>query len=292
MLDALFQNCIPHRKKLLFIGAVLFILNGYLWAGIVVADTGAVDMYFLPVGEGDSELIVLPGHVKVLIDGGPANGRALEALGAILGPTDRRIDLMVLSHPQLDHYGGLVDIVRRYDVGAFLWNGETSVSEGFRELRNLLSAKHISMTALERGDAFCFEKSCGEILWPAHGYVGDDANDHSLVLLVRSSGMSALFTGDLGSPGEEEILKNFREDIQILKVGHHGSKYSTGRRWLETLRPEIAAIEVGKNSYGHPAPETLGRIAEIGALILRTDAAVLWSVEADGKKLRIFSESR
>lgn len=290
MPEELFQRLNPHRNKLFLTWIVLIILDLYLWQGILFSGGDVTRMYFLPVGEGDSELIILPGYIKVLVDGGPANGRAAEEIGNILGPTDRRIDLMVLSHPQLDHYGGLVEVAKRYEAGAFLWNGDAGESGGFAELQKVLLAKNVPMVVLSRGDAFCVRESCGEIIWPEKGFRSEDMNDRSLVLALRSSEMTALFTGDLGDSGEAEVLKHSLGPVQVLKAGHHGSNHSTSRAWLNVLRPELAFIEVGKNNYGHPAEETIARLKEIGARIFRTDAGVVWDVTADGARIRVFSE--
>ncbi len=290
MLDELFRKLRVHRKKVFLIVAALVVLDGYLWSGIVFAGNDTLKIHFLSVGQGDSGLVLLPGGATILIDGGPANGRALEEIGAILGPTDRHIDLMVLSHPQLDHYGGFIEVARRYDIGAFLWNGEMSDSAGFQELLRLLRSRNIPTLKLLSGDSFCFLKSCGDVVWPQKKSLGEDVNERSLVLALRSAGVTALFTGDLGSAAERAFLSVFREDIDILKVGHHGSKYSTSREFLKMLRPEVAVIEVGKNSYGHPSAETLARLSEFGARILRSDDILRWSVEADGSTLRIFSD--
>lgn len=290
MFKELFQKINPHKKKLFFVGAALLILDAYLWIGIITAGNSGLQMFFLPVGQGDSELILLPGGVKILVDGGPTNGRALEKLGVILGPTDRRIDLVVLSHAQTDHYGGLIDVAKNYDIGAFLWNGDSGDSSGFRELQGILSDKKVPLITLSRGDTFCFADHCGEIVWPKKKYIGSEMNDRSLVFILKSSGVTALFTGDLGAVAEKGFLKTNPGSVDILKVAHHGSRFATSLELLSVLRPRVAIIEVGENNYGHPTEETMKRILDAGARLFRVDRDGLVTITTNDGKLRIFSE--
>src|SRR3989344_5226187 len=129
-----------HKNKVIVFLVALVILDFFVWQRILVSAFCDDDLklYFLDVGQGDSEFVVLPGGVKVLIDGGPPNGRVLGALDGILSPTERYIDLVIMSHSQLDHFGGLIDVLGRYKVGAFLWNGRDGTTEAFENLKRTL----------------------------------------------------------------------------------------------------------------------------------------------------------
>ncbi|MEK7465374.1 MAG: MBL fold metallo-hydrolase [Patescibacteria group bacterium] len=292
MLNDIFLKLTPHSKRLLLLFAALVVLDAVLWGGILFPGAQNLKIHFLSVGQGDGELVVFPGGAKLLIDGGPPNGRVLEEVGTLLGPTDRTIDLVLLSHPQLDHFGGLIEVVKRYRVGALLWNGEEGVAGGFQDLLRVLRERQTPVYVLGRGDAIRYKESRGEIVWPPANYRGKDPNDNVLVLALKSAGSETLFTGDLGREAEQKFLTMFHDRIDLLKVGHHGSKFATSKEFLNVLKPKVAVIEVGKNNYGHPTQETLGRLKDIGARIFRTDHDGTVTVEVGDGKLKLFTHSR
>lgn len=292
MLNDVFLKIVPHSKKLLLFFIGLVFLDAVLWTGILLPGGENLKIHFLSVGQGDSELVIFPGGAKLLIDGGPPNGRVLEEVGMLLGPTDRTIDLLMLSHPQLDHFGGLIEIAKRYRVGALLWNGEEGVADGFQDLLRVFKERQIPVYVLGRGDAIRYRESRGEIVWPPANYLGKDPNDNVLVLALKSAGSETLFTGDLGREAEKNFLKVFHDAVDLLKVGHHGSKFATSKEFLNVLEPKVAVIEVGKNSYGHPTQETLTRLKNIGARIFRTDQDGTVTVEVGDRKLKLSTHSR
>lgn len=292
MLNDIFLKLASHSKKLFLFFAALVFLDAVLWVGILFPGAENLKIHFLSVGQGDSELVIFPGGAKMLIDGGPPNGRVSEEVGSLLGPTDRVIDLVLLSHPQLDHFGGLIEIAKRYRVGALLWNGEEGVAGGFQDLLQVLQERQIPVYVLGRGDVIRYGKSRGEIVWPPANYPGKDPNDNVLVVALKSAGAETLFTGDLGREAEKNFLKVFHGVVDVLKVGHHGSKFATSKEFLDALKPKVAVIEVGKNSYGHPTSETLQRLKDIGARIFRTDQDGTVTVEVGGGKLKLLTHSR
>jgi len=261
-----------YHKLFYWLAASLLILDVFIWSIIVIShNRKSLALYFLDVGQGDSELIITDG-VKILIDGGPVNGKLLGELGHILSPHDRYIDLVMMTHPQLDHYGGLIELLKNYRVGAFVSNGRKGDNEFYRELIKTIQTQSIPYIILGEGDRIKYQTAKLTILNPSpKNLVSYELNDTSLVTLLEKSGLRALYTGDAGANIEKELVAKYQLSAHILKVGHHGSKYASGREFLKAVKPQIAVIEVGKNSYGHPTSETLARLAAIGSKIFRTD---------------------
>lgn len=254
-----------HIKIIIF---CLIILDVLAWSVVLSKSKGdRLEFLFLDVGQGDSEMIMMPGNVKLLIDGGPDNGKAANQIDGVIQFNDRYIDLVMLSHAELDHFGGLLDVLERYEVGAFIYNGEGSDSESFKELAQLIRERRIPVVALDEGDAIRYASSTVDIL-SAHG---KSRNEGALVAKFTGGGVSALFTGDIGKETEKQLIKEKNIKADIIKIPHHGSKFSSTQEFLKAVRPKIAIIEVGKNSYGHPTKPVIDRIGTVGARLFRTD---------------------
>ena len=176
-----------------------------------------------------------------------------------------------MSHPKFDHFGGLIDVIKNYNVGVFIGTGRTGTANSYQELVRNLKEKNIKYIFLESGDRFDYADHHFKIIWPeAYANLAEELNSGSLVILYEYNGQKALLTGDIGSDFDDELAEA-AGDIDLLKVAHHGSKYSTSERFLGMTKPETAIISVGKNSYGHPTKELLERLQTIGARILRTN---------------------
>ncbi|MFH0712876.1 MAG: MBL fold metallo-hydrolase [Candidatus Jorgensenbacteria bacterium] len=288
MSEDLFTNLKEHKNKVIIISMALVVLDFLIWFQITNATGGDLEMYFLDVGQGDSELIVLPGEVKVLIDGGPPNGRVLDELGMVFELGDRYIDIVILSHPQLDHFGGLIEVLKRYNVGAFIWNGAETAASEFPELEKVLRERNVREVILGAGDKITNRDSEIFVVSPDESLVkAKDSNDTSLVLELKAKDSTTLFTGDISAAVEGAIS---REDVDILKVAHHGSKFSSSADFLEAVKPEMAVIEVGRNSYGHPTFQTLEGLKRIGAQIFRTDSDGTLKFAIDGNDIKVFKD--
>jgi len=283
-----------HKNKIIIFLAVLAVLDFLVFRQIGKAGGESEDLniYFLNVGQGDSELVELPGGVKVLIDGGPPNGAVLEELAKVIPLHDRYIDLVMMSHPQLDHFGGLVEVLERYRVGAFLASGREGEISAFGELKRVLARESVKTIVLSSGDKISYQGSRFDILSPTPELLSSkELNDTTIVAELSSNNSRTLFTGDIGANIEEKILGR-AGDLDILKVAHHGSKFSSSVSFLAAVSPEVAVVEVGKNSYGHPTKDALGRITAAGARIFRTDLDGTVKISVGGGKIRIFKESK
>lgn len=253
---------------------ILILLDWFVWFEVLTGSgAGEEKVYFLDVGQGDSELLVFPGNFKVLIDAGP-DGRAARALEKVLPESDRYIDLALVTHAQEDHFGGYPAVLNSFRIGAFVWNGREPdlESEAWNRFQTELKASRIPRVALRAGDEVRLGGSGLEILSPdAALWESSELNDGALVALARWPDFRGLFVSDAGGAVERYLAgRDIR--AEVLKVGHHGSKYSSGQEFLARSRPLLAVVEVGRgNRYGHPTAEALARITRFTQGLFRTD---------------------
>lgn len=283
------------RDRLILIGIFLIIFDFFVWGQIVSGKSNNnLEVYFLDVGQGDGELAILPGGVQVLIDGGP-NNKVLNEISAVMAPTDRYIDLVVLSHPQYDHFAGLIDVLKRYKVGAFIYNGREGEAKAFADLKKALKETGTPEIILAGGDKIKYRDSRFDVLSPSPDLLkSPELNDTTLVMKLGdlNSATNVLFTGDIGENVEKYLVDNFNIGVDVLKVAHHGSRFSSSGEFLGAARPKIAVIEVGKNTYGHPTTQALNRLSSADARIFRTDqdGTVKFVINEEG--INIFTKKR
>jgi len=238
-----------------------------------------VRVIFCDVGQGDA-ILISKGGTQVLVDGGPYGGGAkgslvLDCLDENMAFWDRRIEAVIVTHPDLDHAGGLISVMERYKVDKFFSNGGDGDSLGWREVQKMVKEDEIFEKILSRGELIGFEGVEFEVLAPEKGD-GDweDANEGSLVMMLRAGGKNILLMGDAPVSVEQRLVwrKVLDEKVDILKAGHHGSKTSTSVELLDRVDPKLVVFSVGKgNSYGHPAKEVVERGEKRGVEIRRTD---------------------
>lgn len=278
---------IPRWMTSFLIGFLL--LDLFVWGAILFGGPAkATTLYFLDVGQGDSQFIELPGGAQVLVDAGPGKG-VIRELDRVLKSTDRYIDLVLLTHPQMDHFEGFIEVLRRYRVGAFISNGARGTAKSFSNLEQAVRESGVPIVVLGEGDRIRIGESRMDVLSPSPELVlSNEPNDGAIVLLLESNGMRSLFTGDIGAAVEERIVNRYNIRSDALKVAHHGSRFSSSREFLAEVAPAVAVIGVGhSNTYGHPAPETLSRLTAAGARIFRTDKDGTVRVTAKDGKLTV-----
>ncbi|RKG62974.1 MBL fold metallo-hydrolase [Corallococcus sp. CA054B] len=247
---------------------------------------GRLSVYFLDVGQGDAALIVSPTGKTVLIDGGPpeAGTRLAARLRELVkGP----LDLVILTHPHLDHLGGLRAAVKAVGARRFMDPGFDHSSEAYRDLLEFVGHEVGQVMSPEpnpNAPQTLLTVGLGEgvaltVLWPRvpqEAFLANtrsDANANSIVTKLTYGKTAFLFTGD-SEPPTEELLVRKPVDLTatVLKVAHHGGKHSSTAAFLERVKPQAAVISCGAgNDYGHPSPEVLGRLGDVRARTFRTD---------------------
>src|SRR3989338_3309260 len=225
---------------------------------------------FLSVGEGDA-ILISQGQSQILIDGGRSGKELLAHVGRHMPFWDRTVEIVIATHPDADHIGGFTGLLGAYRVKKFLSTGAQSKTETFTLLQKALTMRNLEPLKIFRGSSIKFPRG-GELFieYPLTVLPAEAAetNTGSIVLRFTYGATRILFTGDL--PSEETVLPEI-QPADILKVAHHGSRYSTSAAFLDQLQPSEAIISVGKNSYGHPSPDVLQRLQEHGTVIRRTD---------------------
>jgi competence protein ComEC len=269
----------------------LILANVFVWLALYEKrPSDTLTVYFLDVGQGDAILINSPQHNRMLIDGGK-NRNVLSELGEILPFSDRRIDVVIATHPDADHIGGLPEVINRYNVGMFLEPGVESDNSIDDELHRLAKEKNIPDILARRGMVVNFGDGVKlEILFPNQDVSNWETNRASIVARLVYGDSSFLLTGDSPIAIENVLLTLDPEniDVNVLKAGHHGSRTSTSLAYAQAVSPEYAVISAGKdNSYGHPHKEVLDILLKVGAKILSTIDLGTIIFETDGKTLEV-----
>ncbi|MFB6212286.1 MAG: ComEC/Rec2 family competence protein [Candidatus Magasanikbacteria bacterium] len=279
-------------KKFVIFLSLLIAANIFIWNSVIgIVSPPQVQIYFFDVGQGDSELIRIEGRVDILVDGGPAEGNILKDLSQALPLGDRYLDLVAMTHPQSDHGTGLIKVLDYYKTGLFLHSGKKGDSKFLNILERKVARKTQRSLQLYQGDLIKYKDYVIEIISPEEAFLdSSDSNESSLVMNFKVDGFNTLFTGDITKKIERKIIENLPASVDVLKVPHHGSKYSSSPTLLKKIEPAISVIEVGSNSYGHPSPKTLSRLRKIGSNIFRTDKYGTVKIEYDSKRIKVFSQ--
>ncbi len=270
------KGVIAKHRKVTYFSLIGLLALSLILAGIIFYSSRQdLKVIFLDVGQGDA-ILISRGFNQILIDGGPSGQALLEKLGKYVSFWDRKIEIVIATHPDADHIGGLIDLARTYQIGEIIDTQTESESQLYKKYREMIAEKKTGETKGVAGVNIKIGDSAEmKIISPAENYNSQekDTNLNSIVSRLVFGQNSFLFTGDLPSDGEQALVKS-GENIssQVLKVGHHGSKYSSSAEFLKAVSPRDAIISVGANNrYGHPAPEILERLRNIGINIMRTD---------------------
>ncbi len=253
------------------------------------AVSNALTVTFLDVGQGDAVLVETPDGVQLLIDGGP-DGTVLRRLSQELPWFDTSIDMVLGTHPDKDHIGGLVDVLKRYKVNKIITTentGETMVASSFQ--KGLLN-EGVPVEMARAGQVYQLGASTTlTIFAPANNPAMLESNTASIVARLSYGEIDFMLTGDAPSSIEEYLVKTYGAGLasEVLKLGHHGSKTSSSDGFLDTVAPRYAVVSAGKdNSYGHPHQNvvdavlsrniTLVSTADSGSITFVTDGIDVW----------------
>lgn len=275
-------------------GVVILLVSSLLSSGSAAAP-GSLRISVLDVGQGDAILVELQGR-RMLIDGGPDPARLSVELDALIPSWDRKIDVLVASHPHEDHLAGLPRLLDRYQIRSILGAETRGGGPASASWSELLLNRQVTYHTVTTGTAFMLGSARLEVLWPDQAALkyepadgGSALNNRSIVLRLDVSGFSALFTGDIESNVDALIARRLEGPVDMLKAPHHGSATASSRTLLQAADPRLSVISVGeKNSYGHPASATIDRLGERGGAVLRTDldGTVSVTVQSTGIKVK------
>ena len=257
---------------------------------------GALEIYVLDVGQGDSIFLRAPGGETMLIDAGEA--QYFSEIDSFLKEQDvASLDVVVATHPHSDHIGGMSQIIEAYEIENFYMPAVTHTTATFEKMLSALEAREITPTiayASSHAEIAWDEDVSVRILSPLEGINYEDLNDWSIVLNITYGETGILLAGDAEAYAEDAMLANFpAEDFAatVLKLGHHGSSTSTTEAFLSAVSPQIAIVSAGAgNSYGHPDEETLALLEAYGVTVCRTDEQGTIHIMLDGKAAEIEME--
>lgn len=255
----------------------LVLVNIFIWAIYFTSrSSDTMKIYFLDIGQGDATLILAPNGNQILIDGGP-DSSVLRELGKTMGFFDRKIDVVLATHPDQDHIGGLPLVLERYKVKNFIDSVAESETASYKALEELAKDQNIETFYGMRGMNIILDKKAGvylHVLYPVPDeFKVTETNDMSIVTKLVYGDTSVVLTGDAPKLVESMLVSTDGSYLrsQILKAGHHGSKTSTSGAFVSIIKPAYAIISAGLNNrYGHPNTETMNVLEKEGVEILET----------------------
>jgi len=256
-----------------------------IWLAVAARPDNLLHIYFCDVGQGDAILIKTPQKRQILVDGGPGD-RVLKCLSEALPFYDHTLDLLILTHPHADHVGGLIDVLRTYQVEKVVFQQTPYKSADYQEFIDLLEEEGLPTFKVVKGEILALDQQTRAEIWyplsenelellgaSIDPYDGEDVNDSSIVFRLVCGDFEALLTGDAPEQVQKLLLEQgMVKESAILKVGHQGAKDGSDEDFLKKVNPELAVISVGANNrYGHPHQETLEEIKNAGVELKRTD---------------------
>jgi competence ComEA-like helix-hairpin-helix protein len=225
-------------------------------------------VHFINVGQGDSSLIVSPNGKTMLIDGGD-RGAGDEVVSYLNQLGIYTIDLMVSTHPDEDHIGGLIDVLQQVKVNKVLLSGKEHTTDTYMEYMSLIDQKNIPVNFAIEGNYVNFDEDLKvEVLNSTSG--SSSLNEASVVLKLTYGTVDFMLTGDAFVENELDMVRDYNVEAEILKVGHHGSNTSTSATFLNEVDPEVGILSYGDNSYGHPTSEVVNRLWDYGVNLYST----------------------
>ena len=274
---------------------IKFILTGLtifailIWIAVFQNRDNFLHIYFLDVGQGDSIYVRTMGNVDLLVDGGPDRS-VLSELGNVMPFYDHKIDYVILSHPHLDHIAGLVEVIKRYEIGEIYYTGIEDSSREYLEFLKVAQERKIPLNIIDCNSTKQLDnKTKIKFYWPNNKIekeIVGNLNNTSVVFKLTYNKFSVLFAGDIEKEPELDMIHSEIKDEllndNILKLPHHGSS-NISDEFISWINPDMAIISVGKkNKFGHPASSTLDMLYKYNISVLRTDKDGTIEIKSDG----------
>lgn len=284
--------------KLMFVFLIIILINGCdnytsINEGLSNKNDELV-VHYLDVGQGDSTFIELPNDEVMLIDAGE-NEYSDEIIDYISDLGYKKIDYVIGTHPHSDHIGGMENIIKSYDIGKIYLPKVSSNTKTYLNLLQSIKDKGLKIDTGKSGVNIINEENLKvDILAPVKEKY-DDLNNYSIVVKLVYNKNSFIFMGDAEKLSENEIIDSYKDDkylnADVIKVGHHGSGTSSGKKFLELVKPKYAIVSVGKdNKYGHPHMNILEDYKKLGTNIYRTDEMGTIIIKSDGNNISVNNE--
>lgn len=247
--------------------------------------TPLLSIHVIDVGQGDSILIKTPSGNNILVDAGDEDSDYI-VKNYLKKERIEKIDLIIATHPDSDHIGGLDNVIDSFDIGILSMPEKASHETSYYDLLKSSKNKKLDIEYIKKDDTLNIDNDISiKVLSPSH--ISSDTNTSSIVFYFKFKEMEFVFTGDSESDNETDILNTYDiENIEFLKVAHHGSKTSSSENFISKLRPDISVISCGyKNQYGHPHEQTLNTLIKNESKIFRTDKLGDIVFYSDGSKI-------
>lgn len=230
-----------------------------------------LSIHMIDVGQGDSILVQTPTNKNILIDGGDEDSENI-IISYLRQKRIKTIDIIIATHPDSDHIGSLDNIIKKFNVNSIYMPEQSTDSEAYQNLINSCTDKNLSIQHLYKNDVLNIDNNINiYVLSPS--YIQEESNLNSIVFKLTFNDNSFLFMGDAEEENKKEILHSFKlNNINFIKIGHHGSNSSSSLEFIKKISPDIAAISCGyKNQYGHPHREVINNLKQNHISIYRTD---------------------
>jgi len=277
------------RSHCLIIAGILLVLIAS--SGCIATDENTrLNLTFFDVGQGDSCLLQVDGKT-MLVDAGPYEV-GLKITEWLKARNISYLDVVVATHPHSDHIGGMPAVLRQVKTGVFIDAGDTHTTPSYEVLLKTIEKYQIPYRVVHEGDQIDLGPGVSIRVLNPETTTSGDLNDNSIVLEITSGSRKFLFMGDAGISVEDRLLTEGKDlKADLLKVGHHGSRHSSGRRFIEAVSPEIAIISLAAgNDYGYPQKDPIRYLTDAGSRIYRTDQVGTITVTADQKGLAVSTE--
>ena len=256
----------------------------------IISNTPKLTVHFINVGQGDSILIQTPSGAIVLIDGGP-KGSAYKVVSYIRSLGIKRINIIVGTHPNADHISGLIDVLNNFKVDNVIDSGVPHTTGTYRRYIEAIGKSGANYVNWGVGSEFDLGSNTKIRIVGPFTPSTNDLNNSSIVIKLTYNNVSFLFMGDAESKLENQIISSGQDvSARVLKIGHHGSKYSSTITFLRRVNPVIAVISCGyNNQYGHPHITVLQRLNSLGTQVYRTDINGNVIIQSDGNIINVIN---
>ena len=296
----IFSSMPNHKYKIIFSIAVVMIIWGSWWT----QPDGLMRVTFLDVGQGDAAVISFPDGTHWLVDGGDkwesSDAGENHVVPYMRWAGIRGLNGVILSHPNRDHYGGLPSVLKYAAVDTLYEGIDSRFFSLAPELNAAALERNTGRRLIIRGDKIGYNALwrmyvLSPLIESQDAIDMNNLNEYSVALFIIYGKTKFLFTGDIGAAVEKELTQKYGSFLNsdVIKVAHHGSKYSSDSEFLRTVMPEYAVISAGRfNSFGHPTTETLDRLNALLVQVFRTDVSGAVSFISDGEKIQVVQQQK